>query len=292
VDVSLKPIERLLFQTELVLFAEFACSPDEPLFPDSGPSNADCIVFPSTSTRILRRGRPAVLENPTAVSLLNQGEEYRSEVISEEGARVTWFTLADATLAELFHDARSRDIRFREPQVQVSPSTILRHRRLLARLRRGGADPLSIEEQLIGLAREVIASPASRSSRGGKREKLVHRAIEFLLLHFAAPLSLADLARHAGASAAYLSRVFHATAGMTMTTFRHRLRLVTSLDLLAAYPRNVTDLALDLGYSSHSHFTSAFRELFEVSPTRFLRELAYAPAELRSRLRSRRRSEQ
>ena len=69
----------------------------------------------------------------------------------------------------------------------------------------------------------------------------------------------------------YVSRAFHAATGMTMSAFRQRLRLTRSLDLLPRYSGNVTDLALDLGFSSHSHFTSCFRNLFEISPTQFLR---------------------
>jgi AraC-like DNA-binding protein len=58
-----------------------------------------------------------------------------------------------------------------------------------------------------------------------------------------------------------------------MSAYRQRVRLTRSLDLLPQYEGNVTDLALELGYSSHSHFTYCFRSVFAMSPTAFLREL-------------------
>ncbi|MBV8516453.1 MAG: helix-turn-helix transcriptional regulator [Acidobacteria bacterium] len=277
-DVPLKPMERPLFRSELALVAEFACTPDEPLYADSGPSNAHCVVFPSTSTRILRRGRPAMLENPTAVSFFNRGEEYRREVISSRGTYATWYTLADELLDEILRDAHVRERCFRAQQTVVPPATIYRQRRLLGRLLRGTpTEALAVEEELVSLTRELVARAAAVPPPAPRpNEQLVHRAIRCLLVNFSAPVTLRALARHTGASPAYLSRVFHAATGLTMSDFRQRLRLVSSLDLLPAYEGQVTDLALELGYSSHSHFTSCFRALFDASPTRFIAELTSA----------------
>lgn len=267
-DVPLKPMERLLFRSELALLAEFACAPDEPLYADSGPSNAFCFVFPSTSTRILRRGRPSILENPTAVSLLNRGEEYQRQPVTRRGTYTTWFTLADELLEELWGEADMREGGFREPQIDVAASTILHQRRILHGLGRGtGTEPLATEEALVDLARTVMRAQG-QSPRANHR--LVRQTIRCLLINYSENVSLSEIARNVGASPAYLSRVFRATTGMTMTVFRQRLRLIASLDLLPSHAGRLTDLALDLGYSSHSHFTSAFRELFGVSPRRFL----------------------
>jgi AraC-like DNA-binding protein len=40
-----------------------------------------------------------------------------------------------------------------------------------------------------------------------------------------------------------------------------------ALERLDAGERDLTRLALDLGYSSHSHFTDAFRRSFGVTPS-------------------------
>jgi len=50
--------------------------------------------------------------------------------------------------------------------------------------------------------------------------------------------------------------------------YQLRLRLARALDLL---PRvdDLTALGLELGFSSHSHFTTAFRQLYGQSPSAF-----------------------
>ena len=264
--VSLKPVEHLLFETDLVLVADFRCRPDDALFRDSGPSNANCIVFPSTCTKIIRPHGRTTFESPADVSFMNLGEEYRREVISEEGTYSTWYTLSDDLLRELL-DGKG----FAHPQIPIPARTILEQRRLFAGIRNGTVlDALAVEEKLISLTRMILGTDCERTQ---VCPAVVERATAYLLAHFSEPVSLSHVARAAGASVSYLSRAFHAAKGMTMSAFRQRVRLTHSLDLLPQYDGNVTDLALELGYSSHSHFTACFRTMFDMSPTEFLSEM-------------------
>jgi AraC-like DNA-binding protein len=50
--------------------------------------------------------------------------------------------------------------------------------------------------------------------------------------------------------------------------YQSRLRLARALDLLAQYD-DLTALALDLGFSSHSHFSAAFRQTYGRTPSEF-----------------------
>ena len=47
-----------------------------------------------------------------------------------------------------------------------------------------------------------------------------------------------------------------------------RIRLRMALELLRSR-RGLTEIALDLGYTSHSHFTAAFRNYFGITPSRY-----------------------
>jgi AraC family transcriptional regulator len=269
VHIALKPVERNLFETRLVLMADFRCAVDEKLFRYSGPSNANCIIFPSTCTKILRACGRATFEHPGDVSFMNRGEEYEREAISEEGTLATWYTLDDALLEELLFEANIPSLEFPQPQRHVPAQAILDQRRLFSAIRAGVAvDPMLVEEKLIALTRSIFGGTSEAASF---RPAIVSRSTEYLLAHYTESLSLSDVARAAGASVSYVSRAFHAATGMTMSAFRQRLRLTRSLDLLPQYSRNVTELALDLGFSSHSHFTSCFRSVFDISPTEFLR---------------------
>jgi AraC-like DNA-binding protein len=78
---------------------------------------------------------------------------------------------------------------------------------------------------------------------------------------------LDDIARAVHSSTFQLARVFHCETGLPMHHYRTRLRLRAALERLVEAETDLTALALDLGFSSHSHFTSAFRRAFGITPS-------------------------
>jgi AraC family transcriptional regulator len=264
IDVALKPVETLVFRSSLALLAEYHCGPESPWFANSGPSNAHAIVFPHTSTRIRAGGDPFI-ETPMAVSFFNRGDEYSSELLSAEGSHCSWLTL-DSDLLREIAGVRRGDRVFPLTQTQAGARITLRQRTLFAAARREVPDLLAIEEEAIAIAANVIRS-AWEAPRVGRT---IGRVIEMLAATFDQTLSLADVAREARVSPAYLSRAFHQTVGKTMHAFREELRLRRALDLLPQCRGDLSRLALDLGYSSHSHFSSRFRKLFHKTPREFM----------------------
>jgi AraC-like DNA-binding protein len=69
------------------------------------------------------------------------------------------------------------------------------------------------------------------------------------------------------ASPFHLARVFRERAGVPVHRYLTRLRLRAALERLSDGADDLTALALDLGFSSHSHFTDAFRREFGRSPS-------------------------
>ena len=82
-------------------------------------------------------------------------------------------------------------------------------------------------------------------------------------------IRLADLARRAGCSPFHLCRAFRQVTGLTISAFRRSMRLRLALDRLRDGHDDLTSLAFDLGFASHSHFTAAFRRQFGLTPSRF-----------------------
>ena len=62
--------------------------------------------------------------------------------------------------------------------------------------------------------------------------------------------------------------MFQQVEGLPLYRYQLRLRLARALDLLAEYD-DLTALGLDLGFSSHSHFSAAFRQAYGRSPSAF-----------------------
>ena len=81
-------------------------------------------------------------------------------------------------------------------------------------------------------------------------------------------VTLAEIAAEVRCSPVYLTQVFQQVEGLPLYRYQLRLRLARALDLLAHYD-DLTTLSLDLGFSSHSHFSAAFREAYGRSPSEF-----------------------
>ena len=81
------------------------------------------------------------------------------------------------------------------------------------------------------------------------------------------PLSLCALSHAVSLSPFTLCRAFRARTGQTLTRYRDEVGLRLALDRLRDPAVDLTDLALDLGYASHSHFTARFRRRFGIVPS-------------------------
>jgi AraC-like DNA-binding protein len=82
--------------------------------------------------------------------------------------------------------------------------------------------------------------------------------------------TLAEIAAEVGVSPVYLTQLFQQVEGMPLYRYQLRLRLARALDLLGRYD-DLTSLSIELGFSSHSHFSSAFRQVYGRTPTQFQR---------------------
>lgn len=106
------------------------------------------------------------------------------------------------------------------------------------------------------------------------------RVMARLIENPAAQHGLEKMAKDSGASIRTLARLFHDETGMTFTEWKTRLLLIESIERLAR-GATVTEVAIDLGYSSTSSFVYMFRSNLGISPGRY--RLAGAP---RGRLQS------
>jgi AraC-like DNA-binding protein len=155
------------------------------------------------------------------------------------------------------------------------------HRLILHGLRRGNLAGLAVEEICLHLAAHVVASAhgVSRRHAGARQEttdrrhaRLADEARQALAARFRERLRLEELAGAAGCSPYHLCRVFRREVGMTIHRYRSRLRLRAALEAVAGGARDLTGLALDLGFSDHSHFTNSFRREFGLPPSALRRE--------------------
>ena len=64
----------------------------------------------------------------------------------------------------------------------------------------------------------------------------------------------------------HLCRVLREGTGLTLHAYRLDLRVRTALELLSTERADLSRIALELGFSSHSHFTAVFRARVGMTP--------------------------
>ncbi len=92
------------------------------------------------------------------------------------------------------------------------------------------------------------------------------RVVALLRQHLAEPLSLEAIGREVGCSPFHLSRTFSAETGMTIPQYLRKLRMERAAELLQSGKYNVTEAALEVGYSSLSHFSQSFCQTMGCCP--------------------------
>jgi AraC family transcriptional regulator len=226
------------------------------------------------------QGRSAVID-ATSVLLQNPGERLLSE--HPFGGRENGSTIyihPEMLLALLsVHDPTVGDrpeFPFPRPYLQGLFRAELLQRLLVGRLR--GDEPteaLAIEEAILKVLGEVArecrpspGSPAARRHPSRARRVYVEDAKALLQRRFRERLQLDDIARALFVSPYHLCRLFREETGVTIHRYLNRLRLREALGPIAGGPVELGELALTLGFSSHSHFTAAFRKEFGLSPRR------------------------
>lgn len=105
----------------------------------------------------------------------------------------------------------------------------------------------------------------------GYYQRLVEEAIALVRRRACGPMTLGELADAAGMSRYHFIRVFRQIAGIPPMHFLHACRIDQARRLLLTTDRSVTDICLDVGYSSLGSFTSRFTELVGLSPRRLRR---------------------
>ncbi|MGY3333143.1 AraC-like DNA-binding protein [Mesorhizobium sp. USDA 4775] len=104
------------------------------------------------------------------------------------------------------------------------------------------------------------------------RQKLVDRAKLVLASDLSRRWTLAEIAAEVGVSPVYLTQIFQQVEAIPLYRYHLRLRLARALDLLGRYD-NLTALGMDLGFSSHSHFSASFRQAYGRTPAEFQRSI-------------------
>jgi len=168
-------------------------------------------------------------------------------------------------------EAMREDERTRDVPVVVLTAQALREQDM-ARLRRGVAAVLA---KGVFSAQETLAhveGALARSKRlRGETQWLVRKGMAHIHERYAEPISREDIAEYVGVSPGHLTRCFRREVGVTPIEYLNRYRIRQSKALLGMGDRNITEVALEVGFADSNYFSRIFRREEGVSPTAYQR---------------------
>ena len=129
-----------------------------------------------------------------------------------------------------------------------------------------GAGRLALE---VAVA-EAISAFATVGDAKCEHTRPVHRAIELLRERLAEPVTLDDLAAHAGLDKFHLCRAFRAQVGMPPYAYLTRLRIARAKELLGAGVRP-SEIAPQVGIYDQSQLNRHFRRIVGTTPGQYAR---------------------
>ena len=268
-------------RSPIVTITEWRCTRDGEWLRRERHHDWPALAVVRTGASRVHRRAGAVLAEPTSLVLHEPFSPYRTSHPFGCGDGGVTITIRPDVLREIQPRAARDESAFFPVQVMTCPPRArLRLLRLLDAAAPGQAVPLlEAEDAALALAHEALSTREANRPDGGTpvrgctlrdHGELVDRCRAFLLEHVERRLSLSDIAKAVGSSAFHMARVFRRTTGLTLGRYQNRLRLAMALEALSERESGLSELAARLGFSSHSHFSVAFRREFGVVPSRAL----------------------
>jgi AraC-like DNA-binding protein len=267
---------KLLLDTATARVRDVVCSGECRHKSPAECAQSTFLVFPYRGVYVRHVGRHESVAEGNQVVLFNKGEDYRISHPVEGGDACLSVGVAEHWLEELAPKEEMRggnELALRRHRRRIDARTQALVATLRYSLDRHVAETLEAESLTLALIRRALGERTSHTTRGSiGRQKLVDRAKLLLSSDPARRWTLGDIGAAIGVSPVYLTQVFQQVEGMPLYRYQLRLRLARALDLLGRY-ENLTTLSMDLGFSSHSHFSSAFRQTYGRTPAEFQRSV-------------------
>lgn len=265
---------RQLLSTESIVLRDVVCRGKCRHKSAEEWAEATHLVFPYRGVYMRHVGSSESVAEANQVLLFNQGEGYRISHPVDGGDACLSLAIGEPLLRELMPEEQMRDtteLAFREQRLRIDARTQALVALIRYKLTSNLVETLEAESLTLSLLRRALGGRKPRGRRASVgRQKLVDRAKLVLSSDLGRRWTLAEIAGEVGVSPVYLTQVFQIVEGMPLYRYQLHLRLARALNLLGDFD-DLTSLGMHLGFSSHSHFSSAFRKTYGATPVAFQR---------------------
>jgi AraC family transcriptional regulator len=265
-------VARPLLTTPIVAIRDVQCMGRCRDRSDEEYTNVIHMAFPYRGVFVRHLGQDDAVAEANQVLFFNAEEAYRVSHPVPGGDASLDLVVSEPVLDELAPQGLLRTggpVAFRQQRLRIDAraqalAAMLRHS-----LQTRVAETLEAENLVLTLAKRALGPRTTHSPAAtAGRQRLVNRTKVVLAGDLARRWTLAELAAEVGHSPVYLTQVFQQVEGLPLYRYQMQLRLARSLDLMSQYD-DLTSLSLDLGFYSHSHFSTAFKRAYGRSPSSF-----------------------
>lgn len=230
------------------------------------------LVFPYRGVYLRHVGADQAVADANHVLFFNEGQGYRVSHPVTGGDASLVLSVDEVTLRELAPKqlvCASARFAFNQQHLRIDARAQALVMLLKHSLQNGGIEPLEAEGLSLTLVARTLGPRTSRVPGASyARRRLVDRVKVLLAGDLSRRWALAEIAAEMKGSAVYLTQVFQQVEGLPLYRYHLRLRLARALDLIVER-KDLSGLAQDVGFSSHSHFSAAFKQLYGVTPAEF-----------------------
>ena len=124
-------------------------------------------------------------------------------------------------------------------------------------------------EELSGILEQVFAPYASGMPRPGSYSEPIREAVAYMKAHYADKITLGTVAGYVSFNPEYFSRMFMKETGLNFVTYLNNLRMRKAVELLEKTDKKIYEIAEQVGYSSVSYFSTAFKKTFGQNPNEY-----------------------
>lgn len=211
-------------------------------------------------------GKSSAIVGPDVIRVHAAGDYIRTHAGGE--IRSIWAVLSESLLEDLL-SCGSLPAPLERAFIRPTLPLLGDFRAFFSRASTGGAG-LWAQEAIVELMPRLLGDVAEayrQRAASPAQTRLARDCDAMLGQEFRRIKSLVDLSRRLHVSASYLARSYRRATGASLHSKVTRLRIAEALRCLGDGATNLTTLALDLGYSSHSHFSAEFRRHIGRSPS-------------------------
>lgn len=279
---------RTLYDSPMVEVRDYICLHDEPAQSAEEYSGVNSIVLMRHGAFAKHFGRRQITADVNHSLFFSKGSTYRISHPAECGDRGTTFSVRQPILNDI--------IRELDPTVDERPETpfkfltgpcssdiFWRHREFVRRLEnisRAPLEPLWADITALQLMADVLEAAfvrggvkqTKRTSTLADHAERTEAAKAYLAARIGDNVTLGEVADAVSCSPFNFARIFHQQTGLPLHRYLTQLRLRAALERLFD-AEDITSLAIDLGFSSHSHFTDVFRREFGKTPSEYRKSM-------------------